>query len=136
MHQVGDLTINEEIAKIAKEYAEYLAKIDEFEHSSNTYKGESLGENLYFCSGYGAPCLTAEKAVKSWYDEIKYYNFNRPSFQNVGHFTQVVWKGTTQLGCGYASRNNNYYVVCNYFEAGNDVGDNMKHFRQNVLPKK
>ena len=136
MHQAGDLTLNEEIAKIAKEYAEYLAKTGAFEHSSNTYNGESLGENLYYCMDSRGACVTAEKSVKSWYDEIEYYNFNRPSYQKVGHFTQVVWKGTTQLGCGYASSKNEYYVVCNYYEAGNNIGDNMNYYRKNVLPKK
>ena len=46
-HQVGDLTRNSEIEKIAQSYSEKLASTGEFKHSGNTYKGTKLGENLY-----------------------------------------------------------------------------------------
>ena len=50
-----------------------------------------------------------------------------------GHFTQVVWKSTTQLGCGLAvNRGNKIYGVCNYSPAGNVV--NAGFFKANVLP--
>ena len=45
------------------------------------------------------------RATKSWYDELYKpgYNFNNPGWSpGVGHFTQVVWKGTTELGIGVA----------------------------------
>ena len=49
---------------------------------------------------------------RSWYCEINNYDFNNPQFKggftqncrNVnGHFTEVVWKDTCQLGCGRLS---------------------------------
>ena len=41
-----------------------------------------------------------------------------------GHFTQVVWKATTNLGIGRAvSNSNNLYVVANYFPGGNMGGE-------------
>jgi hypothetical protein len=54
-----------------------------------------------------------------------------------GHFTQVVWKKSTQLGCGAAEGTatldgttfNAFYVVCHYNPAGNMRGD----FPSNVL---
>lgn len=50
------------------------------------------------------------QAVNSWYNEVKDYNFNaaRPFQDNwnqpkqIGHFTALVWKGTTSMGCGRA----------------------------------
>ncbi|EEC02687.1 conserved hypothetical protein, partial [Ixodes scapularis] len=77
----------------------------------------------------------AKDVVKAWYDEIKDYNFNNGGFSGAtGHFTQVVWKNSTKLGCGWArSHRNNIYVVCNYSPPGNY----MDKFKENVLrPKK
>lgn len=34
------------------------------------------------------------RIVKSWYDEIQKYDFQRATFvSGTGHFSQVVWKG-------------------------------------------
>ena len=90
-----------------------------------------MGENLYYCTGYppdgGMP-------VTSWYDEIKDYDFKNGKSKGgvIGHFTQVVWKGTQYVGMGVASKdNNNYFVVANYFPAGNWDGQ----YTKNVLQK-
>lgn len=37
-----------------------------------------------------------------------------------GHFSQMVWKGTTQLGCGYSAGCKMY--VCHYNPPGNVIG--------------
>lgn len=48
-----------------------------------------------------------------------------------GHFTQVIWRDSTELGVGMArNRNGEVYVVCNYNPAGNFLGS----FTENVLP--
>jgi len=65
-------------------------------------KNSGYGENIYMASGGN---LAGTDAVRSWYNEIKYYNWNHPSFQmNTGHFTQVVWKSSKKLGVGFARR--------------------------------
>jgi hypothetical protein len=36
-----------------------------------------------------------------WYGEIAKYDFRRGGFSmDTGHFTQVVWRSTTTIGCG------------------------------------
>ena len=49
-----------------------------------------------------------------------------------GHFTQVVWKSSQELGVGKAKSDDGrqVFVVCLYFPAGNYVGRHS----ENVLP--
>ena len=128
-HQVSDLTRVAAIESIAQSYSEYLAANNMFQHSSNTYLGNSLGENLYW--GYGFSSI-GTNAVDSWYEEVADYDFNSPGFKSgTGHFTQIVWKDSQQLGCGIGCGSNNYcYVTCNYYPAGNYLGQ----FASNVFP--
>ena len=66
------------------------------------------------------------------------YDFLTPGWNpNAGHFTQVVWKGSTQVGCGAADCSGHSgvlpaYVVCRYAPAGNY--DTATAFKANVLP--
>jgi hypothetical protein len=65
------------------------------------------GENIFmtWTSGLIDP-PKGNVAVDSWYSEKKDYLFglpNPPNFFQVGHFTQVVWVDTKQLGCGVAT---------------------------------
>ncbi|MCJ1391481.1 hypothetical protein MMC18_004345 [Xylographa bjoerkii] len=52
-----------------------------------------------------------------------------PGFQDWGHFSQVVWKGTSAVGCGTSpcgagtSIGSGYFVACIYYAPGNYVGD-------------
>ncbi|RUP51208.1 CAP domain-containing protein [Jimgerdemannia flammicorona] len=67
----------------------------------NPHSGGKDGENVAF--GY----KDWTSAVAAWYDEGSEYDYNNPGFSmNTGHFTQVVWKATTKIGCGYATCNN------------------------------
>ncbi len=77
--------------------------------------------------------IIGSKATRAWYDEIKQYNFNQPTFSvKTGHFTQVVWKGSQTLGVGFAIGNGgrSVFVVAQYTSPGNVAGA----FRSNVLP--
>ena len=50
-----------------------------------------------------------------------------------GHFTQVVWKDSRELGVGRAqTRDGKWLVVANYRPAGNFLG----RFQDNVFPPK
>lgn len=119
------------------------------------------GENLAF----GFP--NASAAVAAWGDEGEWYNYQKPTgfTEKTGHFTQLVWRSTTEVGCaaincGYPQDNKErrdigdtgvslqsraadgtmraqgWYVVCEYTPAGNVVGRHNKYFRLNVLPRK
>jgi len=66
------------------------------------------------------------------YDEISNYNFASGRGMGTGHFTQVVWKTSTKLGCGIGKGNRGVYVCCQYLEAGNYMGE----YTKNVMPLK
>ena len=92
------------------------------------YRDYGVGENMAKYSG-SAP--SAEQVVKFWYDEEKSYSYSNPVFSSAtGHFTQVVWKATSEIGCGYNSSCGHY--VCQYKPGGNVAGQ----FAANVKPKK
>lgn len=68
-----------------------------------------------------------------WYNERLLFDFERPNFSPLtGHFTQIVWKSTTDLGCGVAisKQTGNIYAVCHYNQPGNVDGQ----FQMNVFP--
>ena len=130
MHHVPPLKLNKEICSIAENYAKVLAtKLKCLQHSENTYKGQELGENLFGCFGMEA---TGQEISDHWYSEIKKYNFNGDWQGGCGHFTQMVWKDTEEVGFGkWKDKSGQIYVVANYFPAGNFLGC----FKENVLRK-
>lgn len=129
-HQVNDLTRVAAIEAIAQNYSNYLASINSLSHSSNYYLGSKLGENLYYGPKYSTIGINT---VDAWYEEVINYDFNNPGYKSgIGHFTQVVWKGSQQLGCGIGCNSNNYcFVTCNYYPGGNI----LSQFASNVFPK-
>ena len=83
----------------------------------------------------------ASHIVKMWYYEIERYDFKKPGFSPATkQFTQVVWKNTSQVGCGIAMGPKNadgryrVYGVCQYKDAGNVVSSTTDFFSLNVLP--
>jgi len=101
-------------------------------HDSADLNRRGEGENV--ACGHA----TAEAAVTGWYSEISAYNFNNPGFQpGTGHFTAVVWRGSSEIGCGFTTRCANLapgqvHWVCRYKAPGNFTGE----FPRNVLPKR
>lgn len=127
IHHAPPLKLNNELNKIAMSWAQHLAETNNFAHSGNSWKGESLGENIFCCMGQK---MTGKSMTQSWYNEIKDYNYNGENKKMVGHFTQVVWKESELLGVGYAQAKNGYYYgVCNYYPPGNYQGE----YESNVL---
>ena len=44
------------------------------------------------------------------------------NWQNVGHYTQIVWRNTQKVGCGLAKTNQYQFLVCHYAPPGNLPG--------------
>ncbi|TKW31499.1 hypothetical protein SEVIR_2G110000v4 [Setaria viridis] len=117
------VTWNATVAAYAQNYATQRAAGDcRLVHSGGPY-----GENLFWGSaGYA---WAASDAVGSWVAEKQYYNHatntcSAPPGKSCGHYTQVVWRASTALGCARAVCSNNagVFIVCNYSPPGNIVG--------------
>eukprot|EP01001_Neometanema_parovale_P003620 NODE_147_length_3150_cov_118.375289_g137_i0.p1 GENE.NODE_147_length_3150_cov_118.375289_g137_i0~~NODE_147_length_3150_cov_118.375289_g137_i0.p1 ORF type:complete len:714 (+),score=204.53 NODE_147_length_3150_cov_118.375289_g137_i0:753-2894(+) len=133
MHGVSAVTWSTEVAAAAQKWADTLQARGSIGHDND----QSTGENLYMSWSSSSTAVPSPAAcTKSWYDEVKDYDFNAPKFSSAtGHFTAVVWKGTTEIGCGYApvktsSGTTWRTIVCRYKSAGNIGGQ----FATNVLP--
>jgi uncharacterized protein YkwD len=114
-HCVPALTWSAQLAAEAQQWADACPS-NGFKHSPGAWQSENgYGENLAWGTNE-----SAQGAVDAWYSEISKYNFNAPSYSNaVGHFTQVIWRNSTQLGCGMASCQGMNYWVCRYSPTGN-----------------
>ncbi len=109
---------SDEIANYAQEWANHLAATGSFEHRTE----HRYGENLFMASGRQ---YSPTEVVNDWGSEVAYYDYAtnscRPG-EMCGHYTQVVWRDTTEVGCAVARSGNREVWVCNYNPPGNYRG--------------
>uniref|UniRef100_A0A3P9J3N0 SCP domain-containing protein n=1 Tax=Oryzias latipes TaxID=8090 RepID=A0A3P9J3N0_ORYLA len=118
LHGAPPLTYNSKMCSEAQKWADECLRIHTLGHSET-----KDGENVFFKSG--------KDAVDAWYSEIKDYNFKKPGFKSgTGHFTQVVWKESKELGLGMATDGRMAFVVGQYRPPGNF--SNPGQFEANV----
>jgi hypothetical protein len=158
-HGVQPLKMLDELTKSAQKWADKIGKDCRMYHSQiqdRMYKGNAPAGNLGNLKGYTGENLMAGStktdkgpaayiSANYWYDEIRLYPYpggfkgqgTDPLFPKIGHFTQMVWKGTKYVGYGYAQNpkcknDQGMYVVAHYYPIGNIIGD----FVNNVTPPK
>lgn len=126
MHGVPYLLWNSLIANFSQATADRIAASGMFQHSAPSERMgvagfASLGENLAEVQGL------PHEAVRTWYDEIKATDGGLQNQFNANskHYTQVIWKGSLEVGCGA----NGVVLVCNYGVPGNVAGQ----YQHNVL---
>ncbi len=128
---VEGLKWSAELEKIAETYAQKAEKDNNcFGLGHNPNRGDHIGENLAGkASSPKAPQLTPADAMQGWANEKKQYTYETNSCaagKVCGHYTQVVWRNTTEVGCAIAVCSNNpkpgwfaKLMICNYRPAGN-----------------
>ncbi|KAK4438022.1 Basic form of pathogenesis-related protein 1 [Sesamum alatum] len=116
---VGPVVWDTTLANYAQNYANQRISDCALTHSNGVY-----GENLAKGSSSSFSGVTA---VNMWVAEKQYYDYNTNSCiggNQCLHYTQVVWRDSTRLGCARVQCNNGwYYVVCSYDTAGNWEGE-------------
>jgi pathogenesis-related protein 1 len=137
------LTWSPTIAAYAQSWADTLATTScasPHHRTEAELEQQGYGENLAaFSSPNGGS--TAQQAVNGWAAEAACWTYgtimgteqcNQSCYaalnsDGCGHYTQIVWRSTTLVGCGVATcQNGNFKTdiwICNYSPAGNYVGE-------------
>lgn len=113
---VPPLAWSDEVAGGAQAWAEHLRDSNKCAlMHSETRDGENLA------AGKG---MDAAGAVKMWASERNNFRYS-PQYEfhiPTGHYSQLVWRTTTHIGCGRATCGRNAVIVCRYSPAGNRIG--------------
>lgn len=111
------------LAESAQAWADELAATNRFAHSDTDY-----GENLWKGT---AGRFSPTRMVAGWGEEQQYFIPNQPfpdvsttgNWADVGHYTQLVWEDTTEVGCAIATDHSWDVLVCHYNPPGNFIGE-------------
>lgn len=112
------------LAAHAQKWADHLASLGgrSLMHAPASERGNE-GENLWMgTAGY----YSLTQMVDGWGGEKKYFvygdfpNVSRTgNWADVGHYTQVIWKDTKEVGCARATAGGYDILVCRYSPPGN-----------------
>jgi pathogenesis-related protein 1 len=131
---VGPLAYSTQLESSAQAWANQLMKTNQCQMRHSESAGR-YGENLYWSSavewsdgrrelGKVAP----SNVVDAWGSEKRDYSYQNNSCASgkvCGHYTQLVWKNSQQVGCARAicGDSKEQVWVCQYQPAGNWVGE-------------
>ncbi len=130
---VGKLNYSTGLEASAQAWADALKKTNHCQMRHSAPDGK-YGENLFWASAIKwsdgrreLQHVNADEPVNGWASEKAYYDYASNSCESgkvCGHYTQVVWKTSTKVGCAYAACDDSHdqVWVCQYEPAGNVVG--------------
>lgn len=131
-----DLVWNDQLATVAQGHADACV----YEHNGERRDDyiAAGGENIYIGENIAVHGTTgtlasfetyAKKQTEAWWGEHKdwhYQPYQSGTINGAGHFTQIIWANTIEIGCGIAScpgilpgYTNAAFGVCNYGPGGN-----------------
>jgi hypothetical protein len=123
--RVAPLQWDPQLAASAAAYGPMLASIGRLQHSPRAMR-PGQRENLWMGTrGFYSP----EQMVATWINERREFrpgvfpNVSRTgNWYDVSHYTQLIWKGTTRVGCAIHSTGRYDYLICRYSPPGNIDG--------------
>lgn len=119
---VPPLAWSDKLAGGAQRWADTIALLDRMKHSGTS----RIGENLAYWRGPNASLSTL---IGMWEREKQLFqpgtfpNVSRDgNWRSVAHYTQMVWRDTTRVGCGIGDNGKTDFLVCWYNPQGNYIG--------------
>jgi len=122
---LGNLSWSSTLATAAQKWANYLGKTNQFYHSGAGGVGENIAQATFRSN-------MVAFMFSQWSSEKKYFNplakwgdsaISTDPSQEVGHYTQIIWSMTYQVGCGIANTTTMSILVCQYIYPGNYIGN-------------
>lgn len=133
-----DLTWSTELAAVAQDWADTLTSNDcgSIAHRMPNMYGENIA--MHGTTRLLEP-FSPEEAVAGWDAEVACWEYGTISrteqcdmqcaqdlnSNGCGHYTQLIWRNTERVGCGYSTCQGDYTYevwVCNYDPPGNYIG--------------
>ena len=123
---IAPLAWNSGLAAQARDWASDLAARGVLQHSRNS---GGTGENLWMGTSGAFP---PEAMIGAFVGERKHFYAGRfPAvsrtgrWSDVGHYTQLIWPATREVGCALAQGRDWDVLVCRYYPAGNVYGQSV-----------
>ena len=111
---------SDQLAAQAQPWADHLAEMGVLQHNGS-------GQNLAMAED-GTQTVT--QLVGLWgREQVDFTDGVFPdisttgNWMDVGHYSQVVWKATTEVGCGFTENYGREVLVCDYSPVGNVMGE-------------
>ena len=124
--RVAPLAWSDDLARDAMGHAQYMARTGIYGHDQTPGRRKKSGENLWRGP---RDVFSYDIMIGVMIEEEKYFrpgvfpNISRTGVWNdVAHYTQIVWPTTTSVGCALASSATSDYFVCRYSPTGNKDG--------------
>ena len=122
-----ELVWSKNLANSSQKWADKLISRNLFEHSNT-----ENGENIFMIMGRDASPI---EVVDDWASEKEYFNYKtRKCIKNCcdfvdccpdecGHYTQIIWRDTKEVGCAVSKLGSKQIWVCQYNPPGNYIGE-------------
>ncbi|MEL7446278.1 MAG: CAP domain-containing protein [Pseudomonadota bacterium] len=128
-----DLVWSEQLEQEARDWANRIAREGRMRHASLDQR-KGRGENLWMGSaGYFPPdaMIDAFNSEERYFKSGTFPEISRTgNWRDAGHYTQVVWPQTREVGCALSSNGKFDFLVCRYWPAGNIYGMEIRPIRQ------
>lgn len=125
---IEPLRWNAGLAASAQGWANRLASTGDFEHAPEN-SSNPQGENLWAGT---KNAFAIEARVDAWIREKRFFkqgrfpqNSTTGRVEDVGHYTQLIWRDTREVGCAQATGQHEDVLVCRYSSAGNYAGETV-----------
>ena len=119
---LNSFTWSNNLASRSQQWANHMAANNVFMHGNQ----DGVGENIAYRTTdiYDGP---KSMIVDQWGGEQRFYIrncvfpdcSNSGNWDDVSHYTQMIWRDTTQVGCAVAIGFGNAYLCCQYLKPGN-----------------